>query len=141
MERRDFIKNCSALCATGIGLGFILQSCDSIHYAVSSLDSNKIIINKTEFIDKKNKERKFIVVKQENLKFPICVYKTTSGYTALYMECTHQGCELQPNIVSLICPCHGSEFSTNGKVQSPPADRDLRQFRVINDNDKIYIEI
>ena len=100
-----------------------------------------IKINKKEFIDTKNAERKFIVVRTEKLQFPVCIYKRADEYNAVYMQCTHQGCELNPNKISLVCPCHGSEFSTTGKVQSPPADKDLKQFNVITDNENIYIQL
>lgn len=141
MERRSFIKQCSVFCASGIGLSLLMQSCGSVHYATSSIETNKIKITKTEFIDAKKVERKFVVIKNDRFPFPICLYKKTNGYAALYMECSHQGCELRPNKTSLVCPCHGSEFSTEGKVLSPPADKDLKQFKVITDNEYIYIEI
>jgi len=141
MERRDFIKNCGVFCAGTIGLSLLTQRCGSIHYAASSVDANKIKLNKSEFINEKNVERKFVVIRSDKFQFPICVYKTSNAYSAVYMQCTHQGCELHPNKTSLVCPCHGSEFSIEGKVQSPPADKDLKQFKIITDNETIYIEL
>ena len=141
MERRDFIKNCTLLCASGIGIAAFMQSCGSIHYAASTAETNRIKINKTEFIDKKNIARKFVVVRSEKLQFPICLYKKNGSYVAIDMQCSHQGCELNPNETTLVCPCHGSEFSTEGKVLSPPADKDLKQFKIVTDNESIYIEL
>lgn len=140
MQRRDFIKNCTLFCGAGLALT-VMQSCKGIHYAASTTNENKIKVGKSEFIDPSKRERQFIVVKTDKLQFPVCVYKTEKNYTALYMQCTHQGCELQPNKISLVCPCHGSEFSTDGKVQSAPADTDLKQFKVTSDNENIYIEV
>ncbi len=141
MERRSFIKSCTLLCASGIGIAALMESCGSIHYAASTIETNKIKINKSEFIDKKNAERKFVVVRSEKLDFPICIYKKNETLVAISMQCSHQGCELNPNETSLVCPCHGSEFSKEGKVLSPPADKDLKQFKVITDNETIYIEL
>lgn len=141
MERRDFIRNCSLLCASVAGLSMLLPGCGSIHYVSSTVEQNKVKLSKSEFIDEKKIERKFVVVRSEKAQFPICLYKRTDEYVAVYMQCTHQGCELQPNKTSLVCPCHGSEFSTEGKVMSPPADKDLKQFKVITDNENIYIEL
>lgn len=141
MKRRDFIMNCTMLCAGGIGLSALMQSCGAIHYATSTIETNKIKINKTEFLDKKNAERKFVVIRADQLQFPVCLYKIDKEYVALYMQCTHQGCELQPNKVSLVCPCHGSEFSNTGVVISPPADKNLKQFKVISDDENLYIEL
>lgn len=141
MERRSFIKKCTLLCAYGTGIAVLMESCGSIHYAASTTETNKIKINKSEFIDKKNVERKFVVVRNEKLQFPICIYKKDTEYNAVSMECTHQSCELNPNETSLVCPCHGSEFSKEGKVMSPPADRDLKQFKITTDNETIHIEL
>ena len=141
MERRVFIKNCTMMCAGAVGLSFLAAGCGTIHYATSSLESNKIKLKKVEFIDSKNKERAFVVVRSEALQFPICLYKKNNNYNAVYMQCTHQGCELNPNKNSLVCPCHGSEFSTDGKVMNPPAEKELKQFNIITDNENIYIEL
>lgn len=141
MERRNFIKNCTILCVGGLGFSVFAQSCGSIHYAASCVEANKLRINKSEFIDKKNAERKFVVIRSEKLQFPVCLYKKNNGYAAISMECSHQGCELNPNETTLVCPCHGSEFSTDGKVLSPPADKDLKQFKTTTDNESIYIEL
>lgn len=142
MERRAFIKNCTMFCAGGIALGLFMESCGTIHYATSTaVDTNKIKITKTEFTNEQNAERKFVVVRTEKLQFPVCIYKRGNEYAAIYMQCTHQGCELNPNETSLVCPCHGSEFSTDGKVLTPPADKDLKQFKINTDNENIYIEL
>ncbi len=141
MERRDFIKQCSVICAGGMGVALLMESCGTIHYAINSAEANKIKVQKSEFIDTKKNERKFVVIKNEKLQFPIGLYLNKGIYTALYMQCTHQGCELHANKTLLVCPCHGSEFSTEGKVQSAPAYKDLKQFKVITDNENIYIEL
>ena len=120
---------------------FLMESCGTVHYALNNTEANRIKILKSEFLNTKNKERKFVVVKNDKLQFPVGLYLNNGKYTALYMQCTHQGCELHANKTSLVCPCHGSEFSTEGKVQSAPADKDLKQFKVISDNENIYIEL
>lgn len=141
MERRSFIKQCTVLCIGSVGFSFLMQSCGAVHYASFNMDAQKIKVKKSEFTDSKNQGRKFIVIRTPQLQFPICVYKIDDDFTALYMQCTHQGCELHPNKVSLVCPCHGSEFTIEGKVQSPPADKNLTRFNVSSDNENIYIEI
>ncbi len=141
MERRSFIKSCTLLCAGGGLLSAVLQSCGAVYYASSSIEMNKLKINKKEFIDAKNVERKFIVIRNDKLQFPVCVYKFNTDYVALSMECTHQSCELQPNKISLVCPCHGGEFSNKGVAINPPVDKDLKQYKVSTDYENIYIEL
>lgn len=142
MERRDFIKGCAAFCIGGTVLSILLSGCSQIYYATSEVNINKIRVSKSEFIDTNKKLRKFVVVRHDKLQFPVCIYKFGDAeYVALFMQCSHRGCELQPNKSSLVCPCHGSEFSDRGKVLSPPADKDLKQFKVTTDNENIYVEL
>lgn len=50
-------------------------------------------------------------------------------YVALSAGCTHQTCEITAYSGQLfVCPCHGSEFDTSGRVVSGPASRALRQY-------------
>lgn len=145
MERKEFIKKCGQLCLGSIVLGGLLESCTGNYYAVSSIENNQIAIKKTEFTevkDGKSIPRKYVLVKSDKLNFPISVYKLNENtYSALYMECSHKSCELNPHGDYLICPCHGSEFNNLGQVQNPPADSDLRTFKITHDNETIYIHL
>lgn len=53
-----------------------------------------------------------------------------STFLALSTRCTHQGCTV--NITNagqrLDCPCHGSQFSSDGVVLRPPAQDPLPTF-------------
>jgi cytochrome b6-f complex iron-sulfur subunit len=144
MHRKDFIKTCSIFCLGGTALASFLQSCGtSSHVAQSVLSENRIAVKKSEFTEINNKkkiERKYVLVKTEKLEFPVCIYRQNENdYTALYMQCTHRGCELKPNNEYVVCPCHGSEFSNKGIVQNPPAENNLKQFQITSDNENIYI--
>ncbi|HEX3758284.1 MAG TPA: Rieske 2Fe-2S domain-containing protein, partial [Kofleriaceae bacterium] len=50
--------------------------------------------------------------------------------TALSAICTHAGCSMDFNAGQqlLDCPCHGSQFSTDGQVLRGPAGRALRVY-------------
>lgn len=145
MERIDFIKNCGKLCLGGIMLGGVLQSCTTNYYAITNTKDNLITLKKTEFVelkDGKSKPRKYVLVRSEKLNFPICIYKLNENtYSALFMECSHKSCELNPHGDYLICPCHGSEFNNLGKVQNPPAETDLHTFKITHDNENIYVHL
>ena len=146
MNRKDFIKTCGFVCVSGTALATLLQSCASTNYfAQSTLKSNQITIKKSEFIKiKKDKQvqRKYVLLKSDKYNFPICIYKMSGeNYSALLMQCTHKGCELQPHGEYLICPCHGSEFTNTGIVQNPPAEENLKIFKITTDNENIYIHI
>lgn len=86
--------------------------------------------------------RSFIIVRNDALKCPICVYRMNDNdYTALWMRCTHQGAELQASGDVLQCTAHGSEFTSKGEVRNGPADKALRTFPVTVTNDEIFIDL
>jgi len=143
MERRTFIRSCSCL-AVGLPIiGMGLQGCGALHYATFTFAENQFVVPKSEFVQvKKDKERHLDVVllKTEASSFPICLSKLENDtYSAVLMECTHQGCELKVAGSVYSCPCHGSEFSKTGTVLNGPAETDLRKFPTRTDNENIYI--
>lgn len=145
MERRKFIKNCS-FATVGIPMiGTILQSCGSIYYATTSQSKTGLTLSKSEFWEiKKDKkiERKFVMIQSNKFGFPICLYKIKDDqYVASLLKCTHRGCELNVGGGIYSCPCHGSEFTTQGKLLEGPADEDLQTFITKSDNENIYIKI
>jgi cytochrome b6-f complex iron-sulfur subunit len=143
MERRKFIKSC---CCAVIGVPFtasLLQSCGAIYYANSTRDKERLVVSKSEFIRiKKNKqvERDYVLLSFNEMGFPICLYKTDKiNYTASLLKCTHNGCELNVGGGIYTCPCHGSEFTSTGKVLQGPANEDLKIFKTETDHENIYI--
>jgi cytochrome b6-f complex iron-sulfur subunit len=51
------------------------------------------------------------------------------SFTALTATCTHEGCTVTGFADSrFVCPCHGSQYNTNGTVAVGPASRSLQQY-------------
>lgn len=123
--------------------GSVLQSCGSIYYATVSHNANRLVVSKSEFwkVKKDRKvNRQFVLVKPDDLAFPICIYKIKEDtYIASLLKCTHKACELNVGGGIYSCPCHGSEFSVSGKVLNGPAEADLKTFKIETDNEYIYI--
>lgn len=147
MNRRKFIKT-SCLACTGSVIGtLLLETCTSTKTIHSSqqTNNNQLVIKKSEFIVLKNDKtihRKFIVVKSDNVSFPIAVYQIQDNiYNALLLQCTHQGCELSPYETTLVCPCHGAEFNPKGDVSQGPAEANLKSFLTTSDTENIYIQL
>lgn len=55
------------------------------------------------------------------------VLHAPEGFVAMSATCTHLGCltRYEPDLNRILCPCHGSRFSTDGKVVMGPAPRPL----------------
>lgn len=146
MNRRNFIKSSCINCASSIGAMWLLQACSSQKYVTGvSNNQKKLTVKKSDFtVVKKEKtiQQKFIIVKPENLQFPIVIYITTdNNYKALYLQCSHQGCELSAYETTMVCPCHGAEFNTNGDVTQGPAESPLQSFVTTQDDEHIYIQL
>ncbi|MDX2172799.1 MAG: Rieske (2Fe-2S) protein [Bacteroidota bacterium] len=146
MERRDFIKSTCLTCAGSIGAAWLLQACTTQKYITNvTTKENKLVIKKSEFtVIKKEKtiQQKFILIKPETMQFPIALYKLNDNeYKALYLQCTHQGCELSPHETMMVCPCHGAEFNSKGEVTTGPAETNLKSFFTSTDNENIYIQL
>jgi len=52
------------------------------------------------------------------------------SFVALTATCTHENCTITGfSGQSYVCPCHGSQFDTSGRVLNGPAQRSLRQYQ------------
>jgi cytochrome b6-f complex iron-sulfur subunit len=49
---------------------------------------------------------------------------------AVNSKCTHAGCAVEWKNKAFACPCHGSQFKTNGTVAKGPAKKPLATFNV-----------
>ncbi|HEX9740339.1 MAG TPA: Rieske (2Fe-2S) protein [Ignavibacteriaceae bacterium] len=137
MYRKEFITSVGILAVGTIG-GFLLKSCAVTRYAQYSVDGNKLVVKKSEFSDM----NKFVLLNVSGLPAAIYLRKNENEtFSALLTQCTHKGCEVDPDYDMLSCPCHGSKYSSTGKVISPPATEPLKKFDVLADSENIYIQI
>lgn len=62
----------------------------------------------------------------------VFVVRTVRGFFALSSVCTHLGCiaRWMEQEKTILCPCHGSRFGTNGDVLSGPAPEPLRHLAI-----------
>lgn len=143
MNRRDFVVTGSQA-GLGLCLAAVLgQGCASAAYfAQATVEANKVSVRKSEFQYLKKGEvqaRDYLLVKPEGAEFPVCLFKKDDGYTACLMRCTHQGCEVEVQGARYVCPCHGSEFATDGALLNGPADQPLKTFKTTHDETSIHI--
>jgi len=142
MERKDFLRTCGFACLSGGLFASMLESCGSTKIISGKISDSDLIVPASSFLIKENKFRKYIIVQNEKLQYPICLYRfNEQQYSALLMRCTHQGTELQVFGDKLECPAHGSAFNNNGIVQNGPASMDLRTFPVTIQRDQINISL
>lgn len=145
MNRKQFLKTCGFGCLAGITGITLLQSCSSSHILSKEIKGSDILVPTSDFEIKKDREttyKKYIIIQNELLKSPICVYRFNAiDYAAMLMVCTHQGAELQVFGDKLQCPAHGSEFNNRGVLENGPANRDLRKFPIVIENNLLKISL
>jgi Rieske Fe-S protein len=145
MKRREFIiSSCNACLAAG-SMAAIFSSCSATRYTDGKLNKDGVEVDIDHFRVSKNGKtswRPYIIVRNESLQFPICVYRfSETEYSALWMQCAHQGAELQVSGSQLQCPAHGSEYDNRGRVTNGPATSDLRHFPVTVRNNQLFIDL
>jgi Rieske Fe-S protein len=145
MNRKQFLKTCGFGCLAGITGITLLQSCSSSQILSKEIKGSDILVPTSDFEIKKDREttyKKYIIIQNELLKSPICVYRFNAiDYAAMLMVCTHQGAELQVFGDKLQCPAHGSEFSNRGVLENGPAEKDLRKFPIVIENNLLKISL
>ena len=145
MKRRDFIKSGCTACIAATGFGALLSSCKATQIVPGKLNNDGVLLSTDDFIIKRQgkiSHKLYVVVRNEALKFPICVYRfSDTDYSALWMECAHQGAEVNVAGSYLQCPAHGSEYDNRGRVTSGPAENNLRTFPVVVTNNQLFIDL
>ena len=59
----------------------------------------------------------------------LVAHTAQSAFTALSATCTHQACTITGyGSQTFVCPCHGSQFDTTGRVLQGPAFSPLPQY-------------
>jgi Rieske Fe-S protein len=145
MNRKEFIKTCGYACLGTSAFATLLQSCAGSKLISAEILGDDIIVPISDFQLSKGNEvtyNKYVVIQNDLLQFPIYVYRfSESDYTALYMQCTHQGNELSAYGDKLVCSAHGSEFDNKGNVTKSPADSSLRSFPIKIGNEFLKISL
>lgn len=141
MNRKTSLKQGCFACISSSFLLSALESCTVVKYTSGKLTDKGILVSLDDFISS-NKVLPYIIIRNDELQFPICIYRLdANNYSALLMQCSHQGAELQVAGDQLICPAHGSEFDKWGKVTQSPAAENLRSFPVSITGDKLFIDL
>ncbi len=145
MNRKDFLKTCGFSCMLGSAALPMLQSCTTSKALSGTISGSDLVVQQSDFETKAAGEihyKKYIIVNNDKLKFPVCIYRfSNEEYKALWLQCPHQGAELQVFGDKLQCPAHGSEFDNSGIVSNGPASQNLRSFPVTINKDQLLISL
>ena len=144
--RRDFLRtSCSA--ATLLTLGWALSGCDSssmTEVEQPAEDGGITIEGNTITLDLTGSEAGVVAEAGGFLLLSsahtIILNPSGDAIRAFTSICTHQGCDVNSfRNGTIVCPCHGSQYDTNGEVVQGPAPNPLREFDVVRDGDIVTI--
>ena len=146
-SRRDFLRHtCPA--ATLLALG-VFSGCDSSAMSndgESSSDGTDGGIQVNGNVITRDLTGSRVKVLQKSGGFLLInsaltvVIKADGEIRAFTSICTHQGCDVYAFQSSrLMCPCHGSEYNTQGQVVAGPAPSPLKKFSVSQSGDIVTI--
>lgn len=60
----------------------------------------------------------------------VYVFADGKGIYAISAVCTHLGCVVNKDERGFACPCHGSRYDTDGKVEKGAAPKDLPWYKI-----------
>lgn len=142
MDRKDFLRT-SCIACMGMAVGAsILPGCAGAKYAKAAREENGLLVDLSTFTSGKRSANRYVIVRDELLQYPVCIYDLGGGqYSALLMQCSHQGAELTVSGDQLTCSAHGSSFDKMGKATHKPASKPLRTFPVTVTRGKLFIDL
>lgn len=127
MQRRAFLATC--------GAATVAAACARFPYVAGQLDAGALVVNRREF-----QGRDSVLVEHASLAFPVYVHHAGGErFTAVLTRCMHRGCTVEPGDGQLVCPCHGSTYTTAGAIVKGPTELPLHPFPVRVDAERVYI--
>ncbi|MBK8549812.1 MAG: Rieske (2Fe-2S) protein [Ignavibacteria bacterium] len=122
-NRRDFLKNSLKTIAVGSIALSALDVKKLFAEAEYDINSATKVINIADYPDLANVGGSTVIGKT-------FISRTgESKFLALSMICTHKKCDVDYTGSGFECPCHGSTYSSTGKVTNGPATKNLKSLK------------
>ncbi|MCI0449773.1 MAG: ubiquinol-cytochrome c reductase iron-sulfur subunit [Chlorobi bacterium] len=140
ISRRDFIKTSAFGVVAGssalasINLKTFANSPEAKGVSKASGDDMVVKLSENASLDKVGGSVK---VSDELM----LIRNSETTFLAVRTICSHKGCDVELEGNKFVCPCHGSEYTLEGKVTEGPAKKDLKTFETIFDSDKGTVTI
>ncbi len=122
VDRRKFL---SILGWTGAGISGLLAVLGNIFYLKPAVTYGPAMVFR---VGKPQDYPRGIKEVFENEK--VVVVRDPKGFAAISVTCTHLGCTVRASDAGFECPCHGSQFDTDGNVTGGPAPKPLPWYQV-----------
>ncbi|MBD2242259.1 ubiquinol-cytochrome c reductase iron-sulfur subunit [Nostoc sp. FACHB-888] len=135
MKRRDFI-NWVGLGGIASSLPIAIAACSS---GTTSATGDWQTVGTSAELDKTGQ-----LLAKNSPAGPVLVVGTSKGanLTAVNPTCPHANCTVawQAEAKKFACPCHGSEFGIDGKVQKGPATEALKTYAAKIEGNSVVVK-
>lgn len=128
ISRREFLKKS----AIGIAIGGTAFSSLNLESFTKSSTSTSVIISGDDLLIKLS-ENPSLSKPGGSLRVNdeiMLIRKSETEFIAVKTICTHKGCDVELEGNKFVCPCHGSEYTIEGKLTEGPAKKDLTTYPV-----------
>jgi cytochrome b6-f complex iron-sulfur subunit len=140
LSRRDFIKRS----AVGVIAGSAMLSTINLEAFTRSGAAKAVFSKSGDDLVVKISDNAALTKVGGNVKVNdelMLIRKSETEFLAVKTICTHKGCDVELDADKFVCPCHGSEYTLDGKVTQGPAKDNLKTFETIFDSDKGTVTI
>ncbi len=140
LSRRDFIKRS----AVGVIAGSAMLSTINLEAFTRSGAAKAVFQKSGDDLVVKISDNAALTKVGGNVKVNdelMLIRKSETEFLAVKTICTHKGCAVELDADKFVCPCHGSEYTLDGKVTQGPAKDNLKTFETIFDSDKGTVTI
>ena len=140
LSRRDFIKRS----AVGVIAGGAMLSTINLEAFTRSQAAKAVFSKSGDDLVVKISDNAALTKVGGNVKVNdelMLIRKSETEFLAVKTICTHKGCDVELEADKFVCPCHGSEYTLDGKVTQGPAKDNLKTFETIFDSDKGTVTI
>ena len=142
VNRREFLSKGISIAGWGslfLGAGAGVAQCVRFFYpsVVFHPPSTFVIGKISDFVTNKQADQYGVIFVDNRFKkdHRFFVIRDEKRVFALFARCTHLGCTVNwfPGLNIFKCPCHGSEFHSNGHEFAGPAPRPLDRLKITQD--------
>jgi Rieske Fe-S protein len=111
--------------------------------ATATAKDNQITLGKEESAQLLAAEGSLLVERQGTRDQILVVHARDGRLHALSPICTHKGCTVlyDEKLGHIRCPCHGSQYSLDGRNLKGPAQQPLRPYGIRDDNGLVVITL
>jgi Rieske Fe-S protein len=137
MDRRAFVARAGGLALVGACASLPLAACAGARYVPAQWRDGRVVLRLADFGAEEG-----VLVEHPSAGRPVYVHRfAPDRFGALFTRCTHRGCQVEPQGLRLVCPCHGSTFSLDGSVLEGPAERALTAYPVTLEGDHVVVDL